>query len=235
MKIFTLTIALTLLTIVSMTAQRGGSYNTTAQRPMTSMATLNTGNNSNSSLRPNHNVNNNDQRHYNNGHHHTTNHHAGHGHHNHHGQHAGHGHHNHYGHGHHTTTTHVVHHVTPAPVPVAVHTCSHGGSCSFGCGGHVYSHTPVCGDAFLGWLDMLSLQRNSAVRYRIAMDYIQHNWLTTHQVYDILGLFCNESSKMMLAEAAYPHICDQQYYYRLYNCFSNSACVLHLQSIAAGY
>lgn len=110
------------------------------------------------------------------------------------------------------------------------HTCSHGHSCTFGCAHTNYVHIPVHIDAFSGWLHSLKHQCNSAVRLDMALDYVEHNWLTTHQIYDILGAFNNESSMLMIAQSAYPNTCDPQNYHYLYRCFSNNACVLNLQN-----
>lgn len=111
------------------------------------------------------------------------------------------------------------------------HGCSHGQSCTFGCTHNHYVHIPVHVSAFSGWLNSLAHQRNSAARMGMALDYVEHNWLTTHQIYDILGLFSNESTKLMIAQNAYPNTCDPQNYHYLYNCFSNNACVMSLRNL----
>lgn len=111
------------------------------------------------------------------------------------------------------------------------HACSHGQSCTFGCTHNHYVHIPVQLSAFSGWLHSLAHQRNSAARMSMALDYVEHNWLTTHQIYDILGLFSNESTKLMIAQNAYPNTCDPQNYHYLYPCFSNNACVMSLRNL----
>lgn len=109
------------------------------------------------------------------------------------------------------------------------HACTHGHSCTFGCTTNHYVHVPVHVNAFSGWLHTLERQCNSAVRLNMALDYIEHNWLTTHQIYDILSLFSNQSSMLMIAQNAYHNTCDPQNYHYLYPCFSNNACVANLQ------
>lgn len=96
-----------------------------------------------------------------------------------------------------------------------------------------YIHEPVVTSHFESWLHSMSYQANNAVRLNMAMDYVSHHWLTTHQIHDILELFNNESSMLMIAEQAYFNTCDPYNYHELYRCFSNSACVLHLQNFVA--
>lgn len=115
------------------------------------------------------------------------------------------------------------------------HACSHGNTCTFGCTSNHYVHAPVHITAFSGWLHSLKHQCNSAVRMSMALDYVEHNWLTTHQIYDVLGAFSNQSSMLMIAESAYPNTCDPQNYHYLYNCFSNNACIMNLQSFIRNY
>lgn len=133
-------------------------------------------------------------------------------------------HHNHNGHGYNGH-----HHGQNLPVG-----CSHGHNCSFGCTTTHYIHLPVQTSTFDSWLYMLSREPNSAVRMSLALGYVEHNWLTTHQIYDILQLFNNESVLLRIAETAYPNTCDPQNYHQLYNCFSNNTCVLHLQNFVVG-
>ncbi|BDS09703.1 DUF4476 domain-containing protein [Aureispira anguillae] len=102
-------------------------------------------------------------------------------------------------------------------------------------GQHHYIHAPVQSDLFHHWLHELSYERNSAVRLDVALSYVNNHWLTTHQIHDILNLFSNESVMLMLAEEAYPNACDPYNYHELYSCFSNSACVLHLQNFLIGH
>jgi hypothetical protein len=113
------------------------------------------------------------------------------------------------------------------------HSCSGGQNCSFGCAHTSYVHVPVHVSAFSAWLHSLEHQRNSAARMGMALDYVENNWLTTHQIYDILGLFTNESTKFMIAENAYSNTCDPQNYHYLYPCFSNSACVMSLRGLGS--
>ena len=113
------------------------------------------------------------------------------------------------------------------------HSCSGGQNCSFGCAHNNYVHVPVHINAFSGWLHSLAHQRNSAARMSMALDYVESNWLTTHQIYDILCLFTNESSKFMIAENAYENTCDPQNYHYLYRCFSNNACIMSLRDLGS--
>ena len=235
MKQLILTLIVATGMIVSASAQRGGSTyhnnpnynNNSGQQQFSSMISLNNGRNNNN-LRPNNNVTTTARG---GGHHHNDHHHNN-GHHGHNGHHHGHNHpgsnttvqvthHHHHHHNHHHNNSYG-------------HTCTNGASCSFGCTHNHYIHQPVCMSSFRSWLTSLSYQRNMAVRFDMALSYVTNHWLTTHQLYDILGLFCNESTKLRIAEEAYVHACDPQNYHMLYGCFSNSACVLHLQNFVVG-
>ena len=89
--------------------------------------------------------------------------------------------------------------------------------------------------SFDTWLHNLSHVTNTAVRLNMAMDYVGHNWLTTHQVYHVLEQFTsNQSCMLQIAEEAYPRTCDPYNFEQVYALFSNRACILHLQHFVVG-
>lgn len=239
MEKVTFTLVFILWATLGLLAQRGGGHsnnnnnnnnngyynqNTGGQAQNGSMLNLNRGNNQGTGLRPNGNVGNQPTH---NGSHHHNNHNQGHNH----NQGNNHNHNNNQGHNHNQGNNHNHNHNQGHNQ----HACSHGHNCTFGCTSNHYVHVPVYITAFSGWLHGLTHQCNSAARMGMALDYVEHNWLTTHQIYDILSLFTNESTKLMIAQRAYPNTCDPQNYHYLYNCFSNNACVMSLQNLGHGH
>ncbi len=193
--------------------RRGGDYN---QRNDNRYNNNGRNNNSNNSRYGNDNRygnnNNNNNRHGggyygNNGHGHNNGHHAGNGHGHNNGHHAGHGHgHGHnngHGHGHTVSNRHGHRYV---------------GFCNYT--NHNYGWAPVTISIFNTGCQRIRHCNFESDRLREAMAFVNHNYVSAHQIANIMHYFDFESSKLEFAKYAFHRTCDIQNYGVVFNEFT---------------
>jgi len=175
-----------------------------------------------------HNNGHNNNGHHNSGHHNNGHHNNGHnGHHNnghHNNGHNGHhnnGHHNnahnsgHHNNGHHSNG-HNGHH---SNVNVVVSTGHHGHHYNSYCNysNHNYGWNAVCITDFnIGCRSIRSCGYDSD-RIRSAKRFVRNNYVSTHQIADIMMMFSFESTKLEFAKYAFHRTCDVQNYGVVFN------------------